>query len=101
MAVKVETNKVYKCQTPAIGSGIIHVIGGSIQILGSNVTENDPDTGKLIVPAFSELVLTGDDVLEEGIHPLTGLPEWFGFTGDAEAIWVKMGVDSRIVPGEQ
>ena len=99
MAIKIEANKVYKCQTPAIGSGVIHVIGGTIQLFGSNVTEND-ENGKLIVPKFAELVSTEDE-LSEGIHPLTGLCEWFGFTGDATAVWVKMGVDSRIVPGEE
>ena len=95
MATKVETNKVYKCQSPAIGGGVIQVIGGSVTLKGSNVTEYDETTKKLIVPKFSELIDTGDTI-EEGIHPLTGLPEWFGFEGSAEAIWVKMGVDPRI-----
>lgn len=100
MAVKVETGKVYKCQSPAIGGCVIQVIGGSVSLMGSNVTEYDENTKKLIVPQFSELISTGDTI-EEGIHPLTGLCEWFGFDGDAEAIWIKMGVDPRIKPADE
>lgn len=100
MAIKVEPNKVYHCQSPALGSGMIQVIGGTVTLMGSNVTEYDPETKKLITPAFSDLVSTDDDPLSDGIHPLVGLCEWFGFSGDAEAIWVKMGVDPRIEPGE-
>ena len=95
MATKVETGKVYKCQSPAIGGGVIQVIGGTVKLMGSNVTEYDPNTKKLIVPEFSDLMETGDEI-SEGIHPLTGLCEWFGFDGSADAIWVKMGVDPRI-----
>lgn len=97
MANKIELEKTYHCQSPAIGSGIIHVIGGSVQLVGSNVTEYDENTKKLKVPAFSELVETGDE-LKEGIHPLAGLPEWIGFKGSATAVWVKMGIDARIEP---
>lgn len=96
MATKVELNKTYHCQSPAIGSGVIQVIGGSVTLKGSNVTEYD-ENGKLIVPAFSELMDTGDE-LDEGIHTLAGLCEWIGFDGDATEIWVKMGIDSRITP---
>ena len=39
MAYKVETDKVYHAQNHNIGSGIIEVIGGTIKIVGSNVTE--------------------------------------------------------------
>ena len=38
------------------------------------------------------------DILEEGIHPLVGLPEWIIFEGSAKAVWVKMGIDTRIEP---
>jgi len=96
MATKVELNKTYHCQSPAIGSGVIQVIGGSVTLKGSNITEYDTK-GKLIVPAFSELVATGD-TLEEGIHTLTGLCEWIGFDGSATEVWIKMGVDQRIEP---
>lgn len=99
MATKAEVNKVYHCQSPSIGSCVIQVIGGSVKIKGSNVTEYDPITKKLIIPSFSDLVETGDE-LSEGIHPLTGLCEWFGFDGNAEAIWIKMGIDPRFNPGD-
>ena len=99
MAYKVETNKVYHAQNPNIGSGIIQVIGGTVKLVGSNVTEYEPQTNKLKVPAFSTLIETGDE-LAEGFHPLAGLPEWFGFKGSATAVWVKMCVDPRIEPGE-
>ena len=98
MAVKIEANKVYHASSPMIGAGLIQVVGGSVTLKGSNVTEFDPETKKLIVPAFSDLIETGD-TLSEGFHPLTGLPEWFGFEGGGE-VWVKMGVDQRIAPGE-
>lgn len=94
MATKVQTGKVYHCQSPAIGSGIIQVIGGSVTLKGSNVTEYD-ENKKLIVPAFTDLMDTGDE-LDEGIHTLAGLCEWIGFEGSADEIWVKMGIDSRI-----
>lgn len=94
MATKIETNKVYKCQSPNLAACSIQVIGGSVNVLGSNVTEYEADTCKLIIPEFSTLVATGD-TLDEGIHLLSGLPEWFGFSGNATAIWIKMGVDSR------
>lgn len=101
MAYKCLPNVVYHCQNPQMGSATIQVIGGSVKIKGSNVTEYDPETNKLIVPQFSELVDTGDDELSEGsINPVTGLPEWFGFEGSAEAIWTKMSVDPRIKPDE-
>ena len=42
----------------------------------------------------------GDDTVTAGtISFITGLPEWFAFVGDAE-IWIKMGVDPRIEPGD-
>ena len=101
MAYKCIPNVVYHCQNPNFGSATFQVIGGSVKIKGSNVTEYDEDTHKLIVPAFSELVDTGDDELAaDAIHPVTGLPEWFGFEGDAEAIWTKMSVDPRIEPND-
>lgn len=94
MAKKVKVNTVYKCQSPNLGMCSIQVIGGSVEVMGSNVTEYEDQTKKLIIPEWSELVSTGD-TLEEGIHLLSGLPEWFGFSGNASAIWIKMGVDSR------
>lgn len=99
MAFRIEPNKVYHAQSPAIGSGIIQVIGGTVQLVGSNVTEYEPETNKLKVPEFSTLIPTGDEDLTEGFHPLAGLPEWFGFKGSATAVWVKMCVDPRIEPG--
>lgn len=98
MATKVELNKTYHCQSPAIGSGVIQVIGGTVTLKGSNVTEYDAN-GKLKVPAFNDLMDTGDE-LEEGIHTLAGLCEWIGFDGDADEIWVKMGIDARITPAD-
>lgn len=95
MATKIELQQVYHCQSPAIGSGMIHVIGGSVQMQGSNVTEYDEETGKLKIP--TRMFPTGD-TLEEGIHPLVGLPEWICFEGDADAVWIKMGIDTRIEP---
>lgn len=100
MAIKIECNKVYKCQSPVFSTASIHVVSGSATIKGSNVTETDPDTGKLIVPALNDLIDVGDDPVEEGtISFINSLPEWFAFVGDAE-IWIKMGVDQRIEPGE-
>lgn len=98
MAIQIEAKKVYHAQTPNIGAGLIQVVGGSATLKGSNVTEYDPDTKKLIVPAFDDLIATGD-TLEEGFHPLATLPEWFGFEGSG-TVWVKMCVDPRIEPGE-
>jgi len=98
MAVQIQPNKVYHSQSPMIGAGLIQVVGGPITIMGSNVTEYDEVTKKLKVPAFSELISSGDE-LEEGFHPLTSLPEWFGITGNG-TVWVKMCVDQRIEPGE-
>lgn len=94
MALQAKVSKVYKCQAPVMGGASIHVIGGSVILKGSNKTELDPDTRKIIRPEFNELVETGDE-LDEGIHLIAGLPEWFGFEGSATEIWVKMGVDPR------
>ena len=58
MAIKVEPNKVYHCQSPSIGSGMIQVIGGSVDLKGSNITEYDSETGKLKVPDYSSLIET-------------------------------------------
>lgn len=93
MAAKIETNKVYKCQNPTIAVCSVQVIGGTVNVMGSNVTET-AENGKLIKPNWEDLVSTGD-TLEEGIHLLSSLPEWFGFEGNASAIWIKMGVDPR------
>ena len=101
MAYNCLPNVVYHAQNPNFGSATLQVVGGSVKIKGSNVTEYDPDTKKLIIPSFSELVDTGDTELSEGIHPVTGLPEFFGFEGNAEAIWTKMAVDPRIVPNKE
>ncbi len=100
MATKIEVNKVYKCSSPTIAAASVHVIGGPVSLVGSNVTNlTDDGSAKLISPAFSDLVATGDDELSDGIHLLSGTPEWFGFTGSESAeIWVKMGVDIRIAP---
>ena len=95
MAIKIETNKVYKCISSMIGSASIHVVNGSVNVKGSNITELDTDY-KLITPDIDDLVSTGD-TLEEGIHVLTGLPEWIAFEGDADEIWVKSGVDVRFI----
>ena len=99
MAVKIEANKVYRSQNPMIGAGVIQVIGGYVTIKGSNITEYDPDTKKLLVPAFSDLIETGD-TLDEGFHAMTSLPEWFGIEGSGE-VWAKMCVDGRFVPSEE
>lgn len=96
MATLVETNKVYHCQCPNIAAASIQVIGGTVTIKGSNVTKYDPETKKLIVPDFSELVETEDEELEEGIHLFSNLPEFIGFEGSATEIWIKMGIDGRI-----
>lgn len=95
MAYKIELDKVYHAQTPMIGAGLFQVIGGSVQLVGSNVTEYDEETKKLKVPEFSDLVSTGDEALTDGFHSMTALPEWFGFTGSGE-VWAKMCVDPRI-----
>lgn len=95
MATKIETNKVYKCISTMIGSASIHVVNGSVNVKGSNITELD-ENYKLITPDMDDLVSTGD-TLEEGIHVLTGLPEWIAFEGDADEIWVKSGVDVRFI----
>lgn len=95
MATKIETNKVYKCISTMIGSASIHVVNGSVNVKGSNITELD-ENYKLITPDMDNLVSTGD-TLEEGIHILTGLPEWIAFEGDADEIWVKSGVDVRFI----
>lgn len=100
MAIQIEARKVYHASSPMIGAGLIQVIGGSITIYGSNKTEYDPETKKLVVPAWNDLISTGDTIAE-GFHPLTGLPEWFGIDGDATEVWVKMCVDQRIEPGEE
>lgn len=96
MAIKIKTNTVYKCQNPTIAACSIQVIGGSVNVKGSNVTEYTELDKKLIMPEWEDLVPTGD-TLDEGIHLLSGLPEWFGFDGNASAIWIKMGVDPRFV----
>lgn len=98
MAFQCLPNKVYHCQSPQIGSGMIQVVDGTVKLVGSNVTEYEPQTNKLIVPAFNDLIETGDE-LSEGFHQLAGLPEWFGFTGSG-TVWVKMCVDPRIEPGD-
>jgi hypothetical protein len=95
MAIKIETNKVYKCISTMVGSASVHVVNGSVNVKGSNITEKDIK-GDLIIPEIDELVSTGD-TLEEGIHVLTGLPEWIAFEGDADEIWVKSGVDVRFI----
>lgn len=98
MAIKAELDTVYKCQSPQVAAASIQVIGGSVTIKGSNVTEYDPDTKKLIIPTIGDLVDT-EDTLGAGIHLVAGLPEWFAFTGSGD-VWVKMGVDPRIATGE-
>jgi hypothetical protein len=94
MAYKIESGKVYHAQNPNIGAGLFQVIGGSITLKGSNVTEYEEQTNKLKVPEFGDLVDTGDS-LDEGFHSMATLPEWFGFEGSAE-VWAKMCVDPRI-----
>lgn len=95
MATKIETNKVYKCISTMIGSASIHIINGSVNVKGSNVTELD-ENYKLITPDIDDLVSTGD-TLDEGIYVITGLPEWIAFEGDADEIWIKSGVDVRFI----
>ena len=101
MAFKVECNKVYECQSPVFSAASIHVVSGSVKVYGSNVTEREENTGRLIIPDLSELVDTGDDPLAAGtISFVNSLPEWFAFIGDGE-VWVKMGVDPRIEAGDK
>ena len=95
MAIKINVNKVYKCISTMVGSASIHVVNGSVNVKGSNITEIDKN-GNLITPEIEDLVST-NDTLEEGIHVLTGLPEWIAFEGDADEIWVKSGVDVRFI----
>lgn len=97
MATKIELNKIYKCQAPTVAAASIQVIGGSATLKGCNVTEINPDTKKLVIPDEGSFVET--DTLDEGIHLIAGLPEWFIFSGSGD-IWVKMGVDPRIATGE-
>lgn len=53
----------------------------------------------MVIPKISDLLDTGDN-LKEGIHIVAGLPEWFAFVGNATEIWVKAGINTRIVPGD-
>lgn len=94
MATKIELNKIYKCQSPTVAAASIQVLNGSVTIKGCNVTENDPITKKLIIPDESNFVET--DTLDSGLHLIAGLPEWFIFSGSGD-VWIKMGVDPRIV----
>lgn len=54
----------------------------------------------MLVPRMDELLDTGDD-LKEGIHVVAGLPEWFAFIGSADEIWVKAGINDKIVAGDE
>lgn len=94
MAIKLEPNKVYKATSTPVGSAVIQVVSGSITLLGSNVTKQDPKTRKLIIPEFSDLVSTGD-TLSEGFYLLAALPEWIGFSEDAE-VWARLVVESTL-----
>lgn len=95
MAIKVDTNKVYKCISATIGSASIQVINGSVKLRCSNVTKND-ENDNLIVPKMSDLVVT-DDNLDDGINLLAGLPEWIAFEGTADEIWIKAAIDVRFI----
>lgn len=103
MAIKVQPNKVYHCVNPTITTASIHVVSGSYTIKGSNVTELDPVTRKIIVPKKAELVATDDDAINAGkIYLLSNVPEWIMFEGtDGGEIWVKCGVDARFEPSEE
>ena len=104
MATKIETGKVYHCQSPMMGVCSIQVLNGGVKIKGSNVTEYDPDTRKLLVPTSDQMVDTGDN-LAVGLHLIAGLPEWFEFEAAVGAgtpeVWIKMGVDARITPADE
>jgi len=54
----------------------------------------------MLVPRLNELLDTGDN-LKEGIHIVAGLPEWFAFIGNANEIWIKAGINDRIVSGDE
>ena len=104
MAMKIKPNLVYKCQTPNIGAASIHVVSssGDIVIKGSNVTEYDPNTKKVVIPAVEDLVETGDTIASGTIALLSGTPEFICFSGDNEAvIYAKMTADQRFVPAEE
>lgn len=63
------------------------------------ITKDEVKAG-LLIPTIAELVDTGDE-LEEGIHIVAGLPEWFAFEGTATEIWVKMAIEIKVTPGEE
>lgn len=98
MAVQIEANKVYKCQSAPIGSASIHLISGSFTLKGSNVTQYGVNR-ELVTPAFADLIETGDVLDTPKVYLFTALPEWIGFEGTGEA-WIKMGIDSRYTPGD-
>ena len=89
MAIQLKPNTVYKCAATPVASAVIHVVSGSINLLGSNVTKHDRVTKVLIRPKLDDLVPTGDEMLSEGIHLIAGLPEWIAFKEDAE-VWARM-----------
>ena len=92
MAVQLKPNTVYKATSTPVGSAVIQVVSGSITLLGSNVTKQDRKTRKLIIPEFSDLAPTGD-TLSTGFYLLAALPEWIGFSEDAE-VWARLVVES-------
>lgn len=63
------------------------------------LTKDEVNIG-ILVPTMTDLIDTGDN-LDEGIHIVAGLPEWFAFEGSATEIWVKMAIELKITPGEE
>lgn len=90
--------------------GYLFLVKKNLQGIEPNAgTEEDDNYKKIqpteikngmLVPRMNELLETGDD-LKEGIHVVAGLPEWFAFIGNASEIWVKAGINDKIVAGDE
>lgn len=101
MAILLKPDTVYKATSTPVGSAVIQVVSGSITLMGSNVTKQDRKSKKIIIPKFSDLVSTGD-TLSTGFYLMAALPEWIGFTGDAE-VWARLvtePIGANCIPAE-
>lgn len=75
MAIKVQTNKVYKCISASIATASIHVIGGTIIIKGSNVTIQRNYKGRV----NTKDALPNKDVLDGDTYDVNDIKKTFTY----------------------
>ena len=105
MGFKLLPGKVYATNPTHTGITIFQIVGGDVQLFGTNITKYSNKNGdkRILVPEFEDLIVIWDDVMQmDTVNPMSCLTTWIGYKAvdplDPVEVWVNAGINERITP---